>query len=243
MKILITGGMGFIGSHLREFFRKFHPDYQLILLDLQNGEDLLKIENFPKVDYVIHLAAQTDVQKSINDPYKDAEINILGSLKLIINYKETKIIYVGSAASFSGIISSPYGLSKKIGVEYIKLLSKNWVICNLPNVFGEGGKRVVEKFIQAKEIRINGDGKQTRDFVYVGDICRGLIQAFGWASGEYFLGSNKAMEINQIAKVLNKPIIYLPELKGEIKYSQVINNTPDWQPEIRILEYLTKTVQ
>lgn len=240
MKILITGSSGFIGSHLKEYLWEQDKDYELVLCDKKHGSqyDILKLEHWPKVDAVIHLAAQTDVQSSIADPLNDAEDNILAIIRLALAYPDTKIIYAGSAASLS--INSPYGLSKKTGAEYIKLLCKDYVICNFPNVFGEGGAGVVSKFLEANTVQINGDGLQTRDLVYVNDICMALEKALKWEVGEYFLGSNKGYTILELAEATGKRIVFNPALEGEVRHSKIINSTPDWTATEDVIEYIKK---
>lgn len=234
-KILVTGSHGFIGQYL---CRELVKEHQLEMVDLKCGTDLFQKLPPGKFDYIYHLAAQTDVQQSIRQPEKDAYKNIIGSILIAKAYPDTKIIYTGSAASVGRKILSPYGLSKKTGAEYLKLLHNNVVICNLPNVFGKGGKGVIEIFRQDKELLIFGDGKQTRDFVHVEDIVRGLVQAINWPKGEYFMGSNTETTVVELAKATKKRIQFLPARKGELLRSKVGNTTPNWEPTINPLKYI-----
>lgn len=220
-KILITGHKGFIGSHL---FKKIDAAG----IDKKDKKDI-RYTFLPKADLVYHLAAQADVQKSIEDPMNDAFHNIMGTLEIIKQYPNARIIYTGSAASNE--IKSPYGLSKKTGAEYLKLLHKNYVICNLPNVYG-GGRGVQERFKNEDPITVYGDGEQTRDFVHVDSIVEALILAKDWPVGEYWLGSNKETKIIDLAKATGKKIIYKPALEDEVRFSKVPNTTPNWHAKI-----------
>lgn len=230
-KILVTGGEGFIGKYLVYKLREI--GHKVYVIDLKNGTELLT-SNFPNVDIIYHLAAQTSVIESIKNPYYDALDNILGSIK--VAKSGVKVIYAGSAASQE--VLSPYGLSKKTGAEYIKLLAKDYVICNFPNIFGEGGKGVVEIFQKDKILTIYGNGKQSRDFVHVTDIVDGLIKAMDWEKGEYYLGNNKDTTVLEIAKTTRKKIRFKPFRQGEQFRSIVKNNTPNWKPTIKVLKYI-----
>lgn len=226
--ILITGYKGFIGSHLFKVFK----NTETIGIDLKDGEDINMMLPLDNIDLVYHLAAQTDVQESNKDPQQDAWNNIFGTLEIIRNYPSARIIYTGSAASNE--IRSPYGLSKKTGAEYLKLLHKNHVICNLPNVYG-GGKGVQERFKNEDPITVYGDGEQTRDFVHVDSIVEALLLAKDWPVGEYWLGSDKETKIIDLAKATGKKIIYEPALENEVRFSKVPNTTPNWHANENII--------
>ncbi len=219
MKIFITGHKGFIGSHL---FKKI----EAVGMDKKDKKDI-RYNALPEADLVYHLAAQTDVQESISNPANDAFHNIMGTLEIIKQYPNARIIYTGSAASNE--IRSPYGLSKKTGAEYLKLLHKNYVICNLPNVYG-GGRGVQERFKNEDPITVYGDGEQTRDFVHVDSIVHALILAKDWPVGEYFLGSDKETKIIDLAKATKKEIKFEKALENEVRFSKVPNTTPNWKP-------------
>lgn len=233
MKILITGSEGNIGNRLYKILEKEH---ELFYIDRKLGEEILQ-STLPKVDIVYHLAAQIEVPFSIKYPLPDAHDNIMSTIKIANYYKDkkTRIIYTGSAAS--KIILNPYGLSKYVGGEYIKLLCKDYVICNIPNLFGSG-RGVVERFKQDDPIIIYGKGRQSRDFVHIDDILDALIKAMKWKSGEYDLGSGKSIEIIELAKVTKKKIKFVKGIKGEIFTSIMKNTTPNWRPKINVLNYL-----
>lgn len=237
MKIFITGHKGFIGSYLYDALK---PHHEVIGFDLKDGIDALYAP-VSEVDVVYHLAAQTSVMRSVDDPLEDAKTNILVTLDLILKHPNARFIYTASGgASEQGEIRSPYGLSKKVAGDYVKLLHKDYVICNLPNVYGRGGNGVLEKFLSSDRLTIYGDGTQTRDFVHVSDIVCGVVDAINWPKGEYCMGSGVPVKINDVAKATRKPIHYAAPRAWELDESVVINTTPDWSPKVRLMEYLNQ---
>lgn len=231
MKILVTGSEGTIGSRL---CKRLEKDHEIFKIDRKLGSDIMSTNLvFPDVDIVFHLAAHIDINDSILDPGYDARSNILPTISIAERYKDKKVIYTASAASLD--IKSPYGLSKKTGAEYIKLLCKNYVICTISNLFG-AGKGVTEKFKHG-EVVVNGTGTQTRDFVHIDDIIEALILAINW-QGEFLLGSEESYQIIDLAKATGKPIKYNKLPEGEIVNSIMINDTPNWKPKINVLDYL-----
>jgi UDP-glucose 4-epimerase len=254
MNILITGDSGFIGKHLFDAFKKLvektekdSEDKQINIavadkvygLDLTDRETYNKLEKWEDFngafDVIYHLAGQTNVQDSIKDPVSDARDNILTMISLIKHYPKAKIIYTNSVAS--EMITSPYGMSKGVAEQYLKTFHDNYVVCMLPNVYGEGGKGVVDIFKGLEKVGINGDGLQKRTFVHVEDIVEALILAKDWEQGRYYLGGNEPITINDLAELTEKPIVRLGALKGEIKDSVIINTTPNWKPIRNLKEY------
>jgi len=238
--IIVTGHLGFIGSH---FVKRLHPS-SYIGIDRKEGNDILMMEVFPQskkeeINIVYHFAAQTSVIDSVADPIEDARNNILSTIRIAKAYPKARIIYTGSGgASEQKSIESPYGLSKKVAGEYLKLLHNDYVICNLPNVFGPRGKGVVEKFLEDEVLNIYGDGGQTRDFVHVSDIVDGLVRASDWLKGEYFFGSGRAVRILELVKAVGKSWNQCQARNGELYTTHVDNTTPNWKPVIDVLQYL-----
>jgi len=167
MRILVTGGAGFIGSYLSKALSKdnevfvfdnlssgniknLSQDVRLIKGDLRNLNDLAEI---PKVDFVFHLAAQVSVPYSVSNPREDADINIFGTINLLEWCKKNgvkKLIYFSSAAVYGDTVYlpidekhptnpiSPYGISKLAAEKYV-LLFPNSIILRPANVYGKGG--------------------------------------------------------------------------------------------------------
>lgn len=221
--ILLTGHKGMIGKRL---FEKVGGGG----IDFKDGLNVLTCE-LPDADIIYHCASQISVESSFADPLNDMD-NIKMMARLVKRYPDSKIIYLSSAATFD--INSPYGFSKWASGEYLKKFHKNYVICYLPNIFGDG-KGVVELFKGKDEVTIYGDGNQVRDFVHVDDLVDGLVKAKEWDVGEYTLGSTKGTKIIDLAQ--GKKINFLPP-RIEIRESILPNTTPNWQPTINVIDYI-----
>tara|TARA_B100001113_G_scaffold232089_1_gene190643 strand:+ start:728 stop:1651 length:924 start_codon:yes stop_codon:yes gene_type:complete len=226
MKILVTGGAGFIGSHLVEellnnkneilIFDNFLTgkkenleitgNFKFINDDFGSENSLEEIEKFDP-DICFHLAAQSSVVVSVENPELDFEHNILQPIKLIqvlIKSNCKKLVFTSSGGTIFGEPSviptgeedyadepeSPYGVAKKRLNELIKIMSKNsnlkYSILNLSNVYGprqdpHGEAGVVSifanKYLNKEEPTIYGDGEQTRDYIYVKDVISALIKS------------------------------------------------------------------
>jgi UDP-glucose 4-epimerase len=236
MRILVTGGAGFIGSHVVD--RMLAEGHTVSVVDsLQRGSrdniaeplkagvtlheidvrdpglrDLVAAE---RPEAILHLAAQIDVRVSVADPGLDADVNITGSLNLLEAARAAgtrKVIVTSSGGciygeptklpvseTYRGTPESPYGISKRVLHDYLAFYRKthglDWTVLALANVYGPrqdpfGEAGVVSIFLGAmlerREPVIYGDGKQTRDFVYVGDVADAFARALGKGSGTVF---------------------------------------------------------
>lgn len=216
MRIILTGGAGFIGSHVADKYIEL--GHEVVIIDnLSTGKreyvhpkatffnmDILdpRVEHIFsgfKPDIVNHHAAQVSVVKSTEDPIYDAQINILGSLRVIkfsLKYKVKRFIFASTGGALYGEpISlpcnekhptnplSPYGVAKLSVEKYLYTFymtyGMEYVILRYGNVYGPrqdpyGEAGVVsiftERMLNNKEVEIFGDGHQERDFIYVGDI-------------------------------------------------------------------------
>ncbi|CAH0344875.1 NAD-dependent epimerase/dehydratase family protein [Bacillus sp. CECT 9360] len=247
MSVLITGGAGFIGTFTKNVLKEH--GYEVILVDNFITGDRKNIEkediliekdiredglfeqlNDFQIDSVIHLAAQTSVPDSIDDPAYDLSENIEGTVKMLqlakrLNAK--KFIFASSAAVYGEnpacplnetevlAPTSPYGLSKMTGERYVQLLSKQYgidaTILRYANVFGpkqskdgEGGviKIFIDKLGKNETLQIFGDGGQTRDFIYVEDIASAHLAALKNPGGVYNVGTNTETSVNKLIDVL-----------------------------------------
>lgn len=229
MSILICGHKGFIGSRL---FKKL----KAVGIDIKDGHNLITTELPKDIDVIYHLAAQSSVEASWQDPVNDMD-NIRMTARLVKEYPDAKIIYTASSATPT---TSPYGFSKWACAEYIKNFHKNYVICTLPNVYGQkGGKSVVDIFKDSKEVTIYGDGKQTRSYVHVDDIVEALILAKDWEIGEYSLGDGKATSVLDLAE---DKYAKFALARRESKEAVALNTTPNWEPKINVIDYLHEKI-
>ena len=205
-KVLVTGGVGFIGSNLIKELKK-NDDFEIVSLDnystgsINNQIENVKyinddITNIHKIDndfdFCFHLAAQSRVQPSFDDPEESLRANVLGTSKVLEWSKKnnTKIIYAGSSSKHHNPSDSPYAMYKYLGEEICKLyrtsFNLNIEIARFYNVYGPG-ENADEKYgnvigiwkakiIKGEPLPIVGDGEQKRDFVHVFDIVDGLIK-------------------------------------------------------------------
>lgn len=234
MKILVTGHKGFIGSHLVKSLDEY------VGLDLKDGYDITDCE-LPEADIVIHLAAQAGVVKSVENPHWTVKNNVLGTIRLMQHYKNAKFIFASTGGAIQDEILSPYGLSKYHCEEYLKMLHDNTVILRFANVYGEGSRSVVDKFIK-EDINIWGDGSQTRTFVHVDDLVRGIKKAINWPSGSYYFGGDQNYTIKELAEATGKKITYTDWKEGELKHSSLENTTPDWDHKHDVIEYIKQNI-
>ncbi len=232
-RILITGSQGFVGSNLW-----FSKDEETVGIDLKNGDNILDCE-LPHVNIIIHLAAQTDVTASVANPFYCANNNVMGTIRLAEQYRHSRFIFASSGGAIQNeSTESPYGASKLAAELFIKNICSNYVILRFPNIYGQGSKSVVDKFMFQKQLTIYGDGMATRNYVHVSDIAEAIRLARTWKPGTYSLGSGLNYNVETIAKMTGKPITYAPARPGEIDRSYVDNTTPNWTPKVKLLDYI-----
>lgn len=300
MKVLVTGGAGFIGSHLVD--RLVQEGHEVIIVDnLVTGKrrNINRAARFYKLDIqswrlervfrnerpnvVMHLAAQMDVRKSVEDPMFDAQVNILGTLNVLqqaVKHGVRKVVFSSSGGAIYGEQEiypapeshvtrplSPYGLSKLCGEQYLSYYQRSSglqvVSLRYANVYGprqdpEGEAGVVAIFIQKmlnnEQAVINGNGRQTRDFVFVEDVVEANLAVMGQETqGTYNVGTGVETSVNDLFRILIQHTgstckeVHGPAKKGEQARS-VIDNTRmrhelSWEPKADLTEGLKKTVE
>lgn len=241
-----------------------------------------KIFEIERPDFVFHLAAQMDVRRSVADPVFDNKINVVGSLNIFSNsYKQKvkKVVFISTGGAMYGDVSNsateiylpkpdcPYAIHKLAAEEHLQALNNlydlDYVILRLANVYGprqyKGGEGAVVavftyNILHNKESVIYGTGKQTRDFVYVGDVVEACMKAIEKkCSGVFNIGSNKEISVLSLIKeieiVVGKKIQFekLPARLGEVKRSVLDNSKAKkvlaWQPKINLEEGIKKTLE
>ena len=301
MKVLLTGGAGFIGSHIVD--RLIDEGYDVVVVDnLSSGkeENINKKAAFYKLDirdqelesvfqkelpdYVSHHAAQMDVRRSVSDPLFDAEVNVLGTINILHNcvrYKVKKIIFASSGGAIYGEQEvfpaaethpsrpiSPYGITKLAGESYLyyykTVCGLDYTALRYANVygprqdpFGEAGVVAIfiQKMLRGEQPVINGDGEQTRDFVYVGDVVEANILAMtgNYTSSIFNIGTGIETSVNQIIDHLGEIIDRSVNVKhgapksGEqrrsvIEYAKA-KETLHWQPGFLLANGLRETCE
>ena len=298
-KIMVTGGAGFIGSHIVD--RYINEGNEVIIIDdLSTGkkENINPQARFHHIDIrdkgmeaifekerpeiVNHHAAQMDVRRSTENPAFDADVNIIGTINLLENsvkYGVKKFIFASSGGAIYGeqkdfpageehqqFPLSPYGVSKLAGEKYIHYYSKNfglrYISLRYSNVYGprqnpEGEAGVVAIFIgrllKGKEPVINGDGEQTRDYVYVDDVVEANISATrSETEGSFNIGTGIETSVNKILSNLiditkvDIKGMHGPPKKGEqrisvLDCSKAIKSL-GWKPKVTLEEGLRRTV-
>lgn len=302
MNILVTGGAGFIGSHLvRHLLAKgenvtaldnlstglaenLPPEAKLVEMDILD-EELPKVVAAGAFDAIVHLAAQTMVDTSIKNPLLDTRENLLGTVQVLeaaraANVK--RVIFASTAAAYGDVKEddlpvreaqptepmSFYGLSKLSVEKYLEMYRKiygmEYVVLRFANVYGErqgdGGEGgVISIFAKAvaegRDITIYGDGEQTRDFVYAGDIAEGIWAALRTeeVNAAYNLSTQTETSLRELvslfAEIRGREIVpkYGAEREGDIYKSMLSNSRArrglDWQPATTLAEGLRRTYE
>jgi len=276
--ILVTGGVGFIGSNLIKSL--IEKGFNVTSLDNYSTGNKsneiqhvkyynLDIERISKInesiDLCFHLAAQSRVQPSFEDPEESFRVNVLGTSRLMewARNNKVKIVYAGSSSKHHNPSDSPYAMYKFLGEEVCKLYKKSYnvnvEIARFYNVYGPG-ENIDEKFgnvlgiwrskvIKGEPLPIVGDGNQKRDFIHVYDIVDGLIKialtdkihADAWE-----LGTGINYSINELFKYFKDKFdvksINIPDQPGN--YRQTLRENDDllklldWEPMDRLKDHI-----
>lgn len=299
MHVLVTGGAGFIGSHVADQLiargdrvtilddlstgkrTNLPPDATFLELDLREA-DLDAVFAEGRFDAVVHLAAQMSVQVSVKRPAVDADINIVGLLNLMeaarahgvrrIVFSSTGGAAYDDAAPFPTPESyparplAPYGVAK-ISCElylnyYHKVHHLPYAALRFGNVFGprqnpDGEAGVVaifaKKLLAGEAPTIHGDGEQTRDYVYVGDVARSVLLALDSDVVDVFnVGTGVETSVNRIADSLVRAMntdlrpVHGPGKPGEVRRSSLaidrIRGALGWEPLVSLDEGIRDTV-
>jgi UDP-glucose 4-epimerase len=304
MRIFVTGGAGFIGKHVVSSL--LETNHQVTIFDnfsnsnkentINYFKDKISIINGDITDFtqiynsltdsecVIHLAAKTDVNESIQKPIEYNNVNVTGTVNLLqacVKKDIKKIISASSAAVYGNPLQipleekmkpnplSPYGASKLSTEAYLQSFANsydlNCISLRFFNIYGIDQTiqyaGVITKFIESikknSSLKINGNGKQTRDFISVHDVVKSIqnsiLKIEGKRGNIYNIGTGKQTSVNELADIfstiLNKKlkIEHIEQQKGDIRDSyaniDLAKKELDFNTEINLKEGLTEILE
>jgi UDP-glucose 4-epimerase len=299
MRVLVTGGAGFIGSHVADACVAAGHEVA-VLDDLSSGkpENLPQAARFEQCDVrtpraaefvesfrpqaILHLAAQMSVTRSVAEPVFDAEVNVLGLINLIEAGRRAgleKVVFASSGGTVYGEVRSypvaetapthpvcPYGVSKLAGEHYLfyyrHVFGLPYVALRYANVYGprqdphgEAGVIAIfsKRLLAGADVTIFGDGLQTRDYVFVGDVVGANLAALeGDFCGAINIGTGIETNVNDLYEIIKRHAggpgraVHAPPRDGELRRSvlavAVAEKALGWKPSTRLPEGLAETV-
>ena len=294
MRAIVTGGAGFIGSHVVEALLA-RGDEVVALDDLSNGkrenvpegvrlvvadlrEPLDKLFDEVRPEVCFHLGAQVDVRVSVERPAHDADVNVIGTISVLeaARRHDTQVVFSSTGGAIYGECDgpadedavrrplAPYGVSKLAGEEYLaaynRLYGSRHVSLRFGNVYGprqdpHGEAGVVAIFLgklaEGEPPRIFGDGSQTRDYVYAGDVAQATLAGAGQDGGVFNVGTGEETSVLDLYELCRRvagselEAEEAPPRLGEIQRSVLdvsrAKRDLGWSPEVPLEEGLRRT--
>jgi UDP-glucose 4-epimerase len=307
-RALVTGGAGFIGSHVADLLLQEGYDVEIID-NLSSGrrenvpqgaafhqmdiatDDAARVVHSGRFDVLFHLAAQIDVRKSVTDPVNDARINIIGTINLLEAVRgsghATRFVFSSTGGAIYGDFvpvpsvetmpkdpESPYGIAK-LSVElymgyYGRVHHVDTVALRYSNVYGprqdphgEAGVVAIfcNKLLEGEPLTVFGDGRQTRDYVFAGDVARANLAAATVSLPDprevdvraFNIGTGRETSVLELAESLRRaagksvPLAHLPARAGELPRSAVSNDKAvaslGWRPTVNLEDGLRMTYE
>jgi UDP-glucose 4-epimerase len=270
VRALVTGGAGFIGSHVADALVERGDDVWvldnlasgkpeninehalLVEADIRDAAAVERAFADARPDVCFHLAAQADVRVSIAQPAFDAEVNLIGTVNILEAARagETQVVFSSTGGAIYGecdgpadedsprLPLAPYGASKLAGEEYLATWSRLYggghVALRYGNVYGprqdpHGEAGVVAIFFgriaNGQELHIYGDGRQTRDYVFVGDVVAATLAASAAPTGVYNVGTGIETSVLALADSCKRAsrvdaeVVFDPPRLGELARS------------------------
>jgi UDP-glucose 4-epimerase len=299
MRIAVTGGAGFIGSHVVD--RLLGAGHEVLIIDdlssgtrenlvdaararllvgdIRDSAILAELKNFAP-DILVHLAAQISVRLSMEDPAKDVDINVKGLVALLQGFgtKLPYIVFISTGGAIYGEQeyfpaderhplrpASVYGLSKYVSELYLDLWARQYGLkfaaLRLGNVYGprqnpHGEAGVVAIFnkllLKGASVTINGDGKQTRDYIFVGDVVEAVFAACAkQPTGVFNIGRGEETSVNELYQQITHALkIDRKPNYGEAKTGEQLRSVISprkaqtelqWQPKYTVSEGIART--
>lgn len=300
MRILVTGGAGFIGSHVAEAYAALGHEVavlddlssgkaeqvpekaRLYRVDVRDREAVEAVFAAERPQVLNHHAAQMDVRRSVADPAFDCSVNLVGLLNLLESGRRhglERVIFASSGGAVYGEQEcfpapedhptnpvSPYGVAKLASEKYLYFYRVQYgipyVALRYGNVYGprqdphgEAGVVAIfsERLLAGQPCTINGDGGQTRDYVFVGDVVRANLRALATDyCGPLNIGTGRETDVNTLYELLRNAAgsdaspIHGPAKPGEQRRSVIspalAERVLDWRPEVPLERGIAATV-